>query len=188
MHPLPFRQFRKLRGYEAMNCKNCESETDNPKFCSISCSTTYNNAQRTTPSVPRKPRYCIKCNKDITFLSPAGAQYHPRTNCDDCLANICLITSTTITIGDIKAKARYQKHAQIRQMARRIYNNSGQPKECKICHYNRAYDVCHIVALNIWPSTTLLSQVNASKNLVALCKNHHWEFDHGYLSTELRGY
>lgn len=30
----------------------------------------------------------------------------------------------------------------------------------------------------------LIKEVNALSNLVALCKNHHWEFDHDLLEPE----
>ena len=46
-----------------MKCVNCQKETDNPKFCSSSCSASYNNK-----GVRRhgKTHYCLHCNDQIT--------------------------------------------------------------------------------------------------------------------------
>lgn len=44
------------------HCKNCDKKTSNPKFCSQSCSATYNN-----PTSKRKHNYgfCIECNTKL---------------------------------------------------------------------------------------------------------------------------
>ena len=45
-----------------MNCLNCNKVTENPKFCSRSCSVSYNNKGRIKN--PRNPdNYCSKCGK-----------------------------------------------------------------------------------------------------------------------------
>jgi hypothetical protein len=48
------------------NCLNCNSETTNPSFCSLSCSASYNNSL--SPKRKRKPVICncIICHKDFT--------------------------------------------------------------------------------------------------------------------------
>ena len=45
-----------------MNCPNCNKETSNPKFCSSSCSASYNNK-----GVRRhgKTHHCLQCNVRI---------------------------------------------------------------------------------------------------------------------------
>lgn len=44
-----------------MNCLNCNNETNNPKYCSKSCSVTYNN--RIQPKrIKYLPNNCQKCN------------------------------------------------------------------------------------------------------------------------------
>ena len=44
-------------------------------------------------------------------------------------------------------------------------------------------DICHIKNVAAFPDDALLSEINASKNLVALCPNHHWEFDYEIVSV-----
>jgi len=33
-----------------------------------------------------------------------------------------------------------------------------------------------------FPDAALIAEINDIANLVALCPNHHWEFDHGVLT------
>ena len=40
-------------------CLECGKETNNPKFCSHSCSATYNNKKKT------KTKYCENCGKKL---------------------------------------------------------------------------------------------------------------------------
>jgi predicted HNH restriction endonuclease len=42
-------------------------------------------------------------------------------------------------------------------------------------------EICHIKGIAEFSQNSLISEVNALSNLVALCKNHHWEHHHGYL-------
>ncbi|MFZ8310550.1 HNH endonuclease [Staphylococcus aureus] len=51
-----------------------------------------------------------------------------------------------------------------------------------MCGYAKHYEVCHIKAINQFDSNTRLSEVNDINNLVALCRNCHWELDHGLIS------
>ena len=59
-------------------------------------------------------------------------------------------------------------------------------KICYQCGYDSHVEVCHIKAVASWPKTTPFSEINAKENLVYLCPNHHWEFDHGKLNLNLK--
>lgn len=48
------------------------------------------------------------------------------------------------------------------------------------------FDVCHIKPIGSFDDDTLVAEINDLTNLVPLCKNHHWEMDHGLLSNEDR--
>jgi hypothetical protein len=52
---------------------------------------------------------------------------------------------------------------------------------CKNCGYDRHVEICHIRPINSFPEDTPVAVVNDLSNLVALCPNCHWEFDHGLL-------
>lgn len=65
------------------------------------------------------------------------------------------------------------------------YRKSTRPKVCAVCGYDAHYEVCHIKPINDFLPTDSVAEVNELSNLVALCPNHHWEFDHGRLSITL---
>ena len=52
---------------------------------------------------------------------------------------------------------------------------------CKVCSYDLHVDICHVIAVHQFNADRTLGEVNNIDNLVALCKNHHWEFDNGML-------
>jgi hypothetical protein len=69
-------------------------------------------------------------------------------------------------------------HAKLRGYSRRAYNG---PKICAVCKYAIHVEIAHVISAKDFDINTKLSVVNAKDNLVALCRNHHWEFDNGYL-------
>lgn len=65
----------------------------------------------------------------------------------------------------------------IQKKARSIYNNSSKPKSCIVCGYDKHYEVAHIKGVSEFSEDTLVSEINNIDNLIALCPNHHWEYD-----------
>lgn len=63
---------------------------------------------------------------------------------------------------------------------------SGLPQCCILCGYSKHIDVCHIKDISSFTNESLISEINDLNNLVALCKNHHWEFDHDHLDEKGR--
>ena len=47
-----------------------------------------------------------------------------------------------------------------------------------VCGYDKTYEVAHIKAVSEFSDDALISEINDINNLIALCPNHHWEFDH----------
>jgi predicted restriction endonuclease len=66
-------------------------------------------------------------------------------------------------------------------MARRVYRNSGRPFACVLCEYATHVDICHVKDIRSYAHGTPYSVINDQANLIALCRNHHWEFDHDLL-------
>ncbi|MFB2768481.1 HNH endonuclease [Pelatocladus sp. BLCC-F211] len=151
-----------------MKCKNCGLATTNPTFCSRSCAASYNNQKH--PKKTKKLRFCKHCGLEIIGR---------RTTCDSC--NPFYVDWSSLTLADIKAKALYQHSARVRQIARNIYRQSDKPKKCAVCGYDKHYEVCHVKPIKDFSHNTPISQINDIDNLVALCPNHHWEFDNGLL-------
>lgn len=145
-----------------MKCLNCNNETPNPKFCSRSCSVSYNNKK----SPKRKPEHsCPKCGQPIT----ANKRY----------CQICRPNNKDMTL----AEAIYKKHhpssayALARTRARAIAKKNNRTT-CEKCGYNRHVEVCHKKPISSFSLSTKLSEINDNDNLIVLCRNCHWEFDH----------
>ena len=96
----------------------------------------------------------------------------------------CVKITHKMTLKELKEKVKYQTHARIRQLARKVYQKSQKPKECAICGYNLHYDIAHKKDISLFDDNATAEEINQIDNLIALCKNHHWEFDHGHLSIE----
>jgi len=151
-------------------CINCGKLTQNPKFCSRRCAAIYTN--KLAPK--RKPAhyFCQVCGIETG---------HRRKFCDLHQPN-SLRSYDHVMLGEIRQQAKYQANALIRRLARRAYTESNLPYRCYICGYSTHVEICHIRAIQSFPDSALISWVNSPSNLVALCPNHHWEFDHGQLS------
>lgn len=151
-------------------CVNCGNETANPKFCNRSCSVTFNN--RLIPK-RRKEGKCKTCGQTVS------ASY---TYCNKCWTD-SLKFSGRATLSEVRYKRAYQKHCVIRAAARRAYRLAKLPRCCKVCGYDKHFDVCHRKAISSFPPDAMICEINRLDNLVALCKNHHWEFDKGILEV-----
>ena len=65
----------------------------------------------------------------------------------------------------------------IQKNAKKIYDLSNKPKQCVVCGYDKYYEVAHIKAVSDFDDNTLITEINNIDNLIALCPNHHWEYD-----------
>ena len=153
-------------------CHTCKKETSNPKFCSRSCSASYNNKRH--PKRKRKIVYCLLCEEIV--------ERRQRKYCINCLHK--WRWKGDITLGE----AIYTKHhkssafALIRSRARRAIKSRVQV--CDNCGYNKHVEVCHIKSISEFDLDTLLSLINSDENLVLFCPNCHWEFDKGILQIK----
>jgi predicted restriction endonuclease len=84
----------------------------------------------------------------------------------------------------IKNRKDNNRYNQIRRISRKNYLQSDRPKCCEVCGYDKHIEICHIKDIASFSKTTLISEINDLSNLIALCRNHHWELDHGHLTIE----
>ena len=93
-----------------------------------------------------------------------------------------------VTLEEYKVRGcSYRTYkTRICEHARRVFgnNNKGKVVKCSECGYDKFYQVCHIKNVSSFPLSTKIGVVNKISNLVALCPNCHWEFDHGFLKLE----
>lgn len=152
-------------------CLKCGLSTSNPKFCTRSCAASYNNTQEPK----RKPLHeCKNCGSAIN----ARSWY-----CKPCKEVITSSRSiANKRLGDYKsANANTGMAPYIREHARKTYIQCGRPLICTICLYDKHVDICHIKPVSSFTDDTYISTINDMSNLIALCKNHHWELDNGFL-------
>jgi len=149
-------------------CKNCGEPTKNPKFCNKSCAAIYNNKK--FPKRKRRQYYCKHCGTKVPYR---------RTVCGSC--NPSYVDWSTVFIKDtlFNKGQPSNNYRRIRDHARCTYNNSNRLKCCEKCSYDKHYEVCHIKPIHLFPIDTPISVVNSLDNLVALCRNCHWELDNG---------
>jgi len=174
-----------------LNCNSTFSTKDiRQKFCGRSCAVTHNNKE----SPKKKAMKSISCKKcgDIVLLKPKkDGGYYKRQYCDKCAITVRHETrGRNITPWELRTKEEVfsgscnwqSARTAIRKHANKIFSNSSKPKCCEVCGYTKHFEVCHIKAVSAFQGGAKLSEINAITNLVALCPNHHWEFDSGILT------
>lgn len=157
-----------------MNCKNCDKETPNPKFCSLSCSSSYSNRQN--PKRQKSEKFCKRCKKSLGNIDYFSA----RILCSNCKSE--QISWDTLTLAEARKQGNSNGNAAyIRTLSRKKFIASGRQLKCSICQYDYHVDICHIKGISSFADESLISEINSMDNLIALCKNHHYEFDTGFL-------
>lgn len=165
-----------------MICFNpeCSNETNNPKYCSRSCSATHNN--KISPK--RLPEHkCKNCGKMI----PNTKRY-----CSDMCKPTHQTQNKTVieryndkTLKDLKNDVKDQnKYVRLRSHARRVFEESGLDSVCAVCGYDLYIEVCHIKPISSFELDTKIKDINAINNLVPLCPNCHWELDNHHIAIE----
>jgi len=80
-------------------------------------------------------------------------------------------------------EAIYENHHKssafslVRTRARAIAKKLGFT-ECLKCGYNKHIEVAHIKPISSFSDDILISEINSKQNIMPLCPNCHWEYDH----------
>ena len=157
-------------------CKQCKevikvgsrrvSDTRKKIFCNQSCACTHGNLTSPRKRIAAK-KYCADCGKQLENRSR-------RKFCDKCHHSY-FDRLTCRPIGKCT-------HPQIRGHARIVLESSKKKPICQSCSYSKHVNACHKKPVSAFPKTTLIGVVNHLSNLLYLCPNCHWEFDHRLLS------
>lgn len=109
--------------------------------------------------------------------------------CD--LLNLELNIKTPTDISVLKKKELFErkKHwfsarAAIVKNARFVFDSNGKERKCAICGYDKHIEIAHIKSVASFDESATIGEINAIGNLIALCPNHHWEYDNGLLNIE----
>jgi hypothetical protein len=140
-------------------------------FCNHSCAQTYNNRLlgRRTSKKGKNGRKCPFCGGDISKWSRM---------CSDCKSGRLMAKVK----ADLKTRPYQSYRSLIQKNARAVYRNSGLPMKCVVCGYDKHIDVSHKKSVSSFADDATVEQINSIGNLMALCPNHHWEYDNGLLS------
>lgn len=167
------------------------SDIKRKQFCNSSCAASYNNKKNPKRKAVTQGE-CLNCKTIIEFEYNKNKQtYKKRQYCNACLdaikienltkhKNNKLIKYMSKTKGEIKQELK-NPFSALRNQARRIYNNSDRPKICSICGYKNHIEIAHKKGIAKFDDNAKISEINNIDNLIALCPNHHWEFDNGLL-------
>ena len=184
-------------------------ETRRLRFCCSSCATSCNNRKfdrwsQRKDKVPDKGK-CKECGIEIEYPRVKDRPYSRRRiqYCDDCRSIVRSEKARKLqrengngfskppeemTKGELKKECEGKHFLTFRntmsKMARKNYQASDRPKQCKVCGYEKHYEVCHLRSITEFPDDALVSEINHVSNLEALCPTHHWELDKGLLSKE----
>lgn len=69
----------------------------------------------------------------------------------------------------------------IQKNARDVFKSKNKELECLICGYDKHVEIAHIKPVSEFDDNSIISEINDINNLIALCPNHHWEYDNGFL-------
>ena len=145
-----------------IDCGHCGTTTKNRKYCSRGCATAVTNK---TPKRLKVARTCKVCS------TPVGGR---RTVCDAHSSHI--IRDMTLSDAIYEKHHRSSAYALVRSRARASV--ASEPVVCEKCGYDKHVEVAHRKAVADFSDYTMLSVINARSNLMLLCPNCHWEFDH----------
>lgn len=154
-----------------MICLNCEAECKN-KYCNKTCRIRYRNRmwRRAHP----KKLSCLKCGGQRNRGARNGI-------CPNCMKQ------TTLADYHERISAK-DKHGSWRNAAIRSHNRTWNKElgamPCQVCGYSKHVELAHIKAVTDFSEGTPVGVVNAADNILVLCRNHHWEFDHGVLTLD----
>ncbi len=169
-----------------LTCKGCGTEFDKGScavkrsishFCTRSCAAVYNNTHRAS----RLKKKCKSCGTKIR------SQW---TYCGDCKENR---RRQKDTIDESRSISYYasktsgaNRYRGIRLLAR--LKTKMWPQVCLHCSYKLHVETCHMKGISSFSPDTLVSVVNSFDNLLLLCRNCHWEFDHHLIKLGPAGF
>ncbi|GAB3876965.1 hypothetical protein GCM10028824_35850 [Hymenobacter segetis] len=148
------------------NCLHCGIATANPKYCSRSHAAIHTNQQAPKRQLTRK---CQECDT----LIPGSRQFcavHGKRKADYRL----------LTVAQLKAKDAIKHPSYYRGYLNSITRllNAHRPRTCQAYGYDKHVEYCHIQPISAFPDSVMVQEVSGPENILVLCPNCHWEYDH----------
>ena len=180
---------RRNLGTTEISCSNCSTlvtkansaiNHNSHNFCSKSCAVTYNNKlkpKRADGKYIPVEKTCSNCNS--THIKDG-------TNITNTCSRICWIEigMKQRLMKDIVKRTGANAYDNVRKNAR-LYSKYFYPLKCMLCGYDKHYEVCHVKDIKDFTGEETIYEVNNKTNLIHLCPNCHWEFDHNQIDLSL---
>ena len=154
----------------------CILKTYNQKYCSSSCA----NITRVREWRLKQNNTCIDCGMAILPESQ---------RCRGCSKSIKIRITKQSTLKEVHDKMSLigkhpsWKNNQVRQLCR-YWNRHLLLHPCQKCGYSLHVELCHIKSISSFKTTTQLGIINSKNNIAVLCRNCHWELDHGFIQKD----
>ena len=147
------------------------SDVARKKFCNLTCSAIHNNGNRIRKKKP--DRFC-SCGKLLNRTNSSGV-------CRPCSFSLKERSIVNQTKASLAGRRNYYNswRSTISRHAVKVFDASGLDKKCSVCGYTTRVDICHIRSVSSFSEDAPITEINSLDNLIPLCPNHHWEFDHG---------
>ncbi len=173
-------------------CRECEkvievfenkkvSEIRKKVFCNGSCAATFNNKKSPKRQKQKKVAKVklVKIKNPVEKKKKEEKQKIIKTSLKKTLNGRTKADVFNKSINWQAARSIIQRHA------RTTFKLSDKKKCCLECGYDKHYEVCHKKSVSSFnDEANIVDEINNINNLVALCPNHHWEFDNGILKFE----
>jgi hypothetical protein len=161
-------------------CFNCGKDTSNPKYCSRSCAVIVNN------KIPKRKlsKKCSKCESIVRNYKSNLCELHFQeylSNQKESLRNLTFADYTNREC--LKKLHSSSKFAHIRGLCR-SWNKDKLKLPCYVCGYTKHVELAHIKPLRSFKPSDKIGDANSSSNIVQLCRNCHWEYDHKLITLD----
>ncbi len=184
--------YKSVTKAQTVKCATCDiafvksqnqiTKTNN-NFCSKPCAAKLNG------KLYKKKQRTLKC-KDCDNL-----RLSTQTRCETCI-NLFrkkrknkIKDNKALTLKELHSRLSAQgkhpswKNAQLRQFNRQ-WNKELSSDPCHSCNYILHVELCHKKPVSTFPESATLGEINDPSNIIPLCRNCHWELDHGFLMLE----
>ena len=163
---------------------NIPSQIRLKKYCNHNCYSAHKIGRKyENMRLITKLRFCKNCKEKFTVKKHSLYRFEQKLFCDNC-RHLSKSSLHKLTKADLFAKNKNWQSARssLQKHASSVFRKTKMPALCVICGYENHIEIAHIKSVSQFPDETLISKINECSNLVALCPNHHWEFDNGYFS------
>lgn len=181
--------------------KDRVNEVKKKKYCSQKCAAISSNKgvsrNKTKKNVKEivnsdgvleKFMPCLECGTDVKIKKGKNRWNYDRQYCDDCGYVKRFVRTGECRLEEETKESLFKRRPDWNSarvvITRNARNAFVGERKCFKCGYDKAVEICHIQSVSSFDGSATIGEVNHPTNLVALCRNHHWEFDHGYLKFE----